>query len=1097
MNMHREAAPLEEEKFLTPGVMVMLALMAVGLAFVATRFLFGIGKVANLNNQFPWGIWIGIDVASGVALAAGGFTTGAIAYVFNRDQYHAVIRPALLTAMLGYTFVVLGLLVDIGRYWNITSPMYNWNGNSVLFEVAMCVMIYLNVLYIEFIPIVVERFQGRVNLPGPLAGLNNILETLLSLADKILGKIMFLFIIAGIVLSCLHQSSLGSLMLIAQYKVHPLWYTPILPLLFLLSAFAAGYPMVTFESIIVAKSFNRQPEMEVLTPLARFMPLLMGIYLAFKIGDMIVRGTYVYLLDGTYQTNAFLVEVLFGVLLPFVLLLFKRIRQSAGWLFFASSVFVLGILLNRINVFVTSYSPPYKLDAYFPALGEIFITVGLIATLMFLYRVFVFIFPVLGAEPKKMSTTLAAVLALTAALMILWIPGDVRADQMVKQPLALEENITPSIADAPKVAILNSPVVNKYSDLYEPVRFMHSKHANVLGDCSICHHRMPREEQDTYGEPVSMLQLRQRQTEPVACSVCHADPFNSKDPGTPGLKGAYHQLCMDCHQESEQVPHARGPVLYSAMVRGPIARTLDTRAPTDCLACHAKKVPNHNQLVKLEGKVDGPAVTRNCLACHEKEGRAILKTAHWNWHGRSPYTVGHEKRVDLGKKNNTINNFCINLNGNWPRCTSCHIGYGWRDANFDFSDMSKIDCLVCHDTTGKYEKAPPAAGFPVKNLDLVAIAQNVGRPSRANCGLNCHFRGGGGDAVKHGDMSSILAKPEKNHDVHMGVTEGGLDFRCQDCHKTRNHMISGRSISVPAVEGDLSCEYCHTDSPHIGSELIDHHLNKHTRHVACQTCHIPVYSKGNPTKIFWDWSTAGQDDKQPKDKYGKPTYVKKKGSFQWKEAVKPTYQWYNGTVKRYLLGDRINENGTTDLTSPVGSFDDPASRIYPFKVHRGKQISDAVYKYLIAPQLWGGYWKHWDWDKASRDGMKSAGLAYSGKYEFVETTMYWGLTHEVVPKEQALSCAECHASLAKAPYCGKCHQERSDVNFKDLVHKGIDFKQLAEMGRDVAELVGQTNYIDYKALGYDGDPIETGSRFDKLGLNVAHAKTVFKKKELE
>jgi Ni/Fe-hydrogenase subunit HybB-like protein len=128
MNMHGEAAPIQEEKFLTPGVMVMLALMAVGLAFVATRFLFGIGKVANLNNQFPWGIWIGIDVASGVALAAGGFTTGAIAYVFNRDQYHAVIRPALLTAMLGYTFVVLGLLVDIGRYWNITSPLYNWNG---------------------------------------------------------------------------------------------------------------------------------------------------------------------------------------------------------------------------------------------------------------------------------------------------------------------------------------------------------------------------------------------------------------------------------------------------------------------------------------------------------------------------------------------------------------------------------------------------------------------------------------------------------------------------------------------------------------------------------------------------------------------------------------------------------------------------------------------------------------------------------------------------------------------------------------------------------------------------------------------------------
>ncbi len=1084
MSSHEAAAPIEE-KFLTPGVMVMVALMGIGAAFVLVRFLYGIGTVSNLNNQYPWGIWIGIDVASGVALAAGGFTTGAIAYVFNREQYHAVIRPALLTAMLGYTFVVFGLLVDIGRYWNITSPIFNHNGNSVLFEVAMCVLIYLNVLYIEFIPIVVERFKGRVRLPGPLAGLNAMVEKALEVANTILGKIMFVFIIAGIVLSCLHQSSLGSLMLIAPYKVHPLWYTPVLPLLFLLSAFAAGYPMVTFESIIVAKSFDRPPEMHVLTPLAKFMPLLMGIYLAAKLGDMIIRGTYVYLLDGTYQTNAFLVEVAIGVVLPFFMLLFKRVRRSPGWLFIASTIFVLGILLNRINVFVVSYTPPYKLVSYFPALGEIFVTIGLIAALMFVYRVAVFIFPVLGAHPKKMSPTLIVLITMGAALMIQAAPTDAMAGQILQRPLPLKEHQTPSVADAPKMLTLNQPVINKYSDLYEPVRFMHSKHANVLQDCTICHHRMPREAGDRYGAPVSMPQLKEKAAQPVSCANCHGEPFNKKDLGTPGLKGAYHQLCMDCHRESEQVPFTRGPVLYSAMVRGPMVRPLDTRAPTDCLACHAKKVPNHNQLVKFEGPVDALAVTRNCLSCHEKEGRAILKTAHWNWHGASPYTVGHEKRVDLGKKSATINNFCINLNGNWPRCTSCHIGYGWEDENFDFTDMARIDCLVCHDTTGKYKKRPTAAGYPEKNLDMAAIARNVGRPSRSTCGMNCHFRGGG-DAVKHGDMSAVLQKPDKQHDVHMGVSNGGLNFRCQDCHKTRNHMISGRSISVPAVEGDLSCEYCHTDKPHVGRELTDHHLNKHTKHVACQTCHIPIYSKSNPTKVFWDWSTAGQDRAVSKDKYGKPDYAKKKGSFKWEEAVKPTYLWYNGTVKRYLLGDRINENGPTQLTEPIGSIHDPASRIYPFKLHRGKQISDSVYQYLIAPKLWKGYWKHWDWDKAARDGMQHAGLPYSGKHEFVETVMYWGLTHEVVPKENALACAECHASLAEAPYCGKCHHRRPDVDFKELVYRGINFKRLSEAGMDVADLVGVTNYIDYTALGYPGDPIEHSGRFDKLMLTVSH-----------
>jgi len=1079
MNIHEEAAPVEE-KFLSPGVMVMLGFMAVGFAFIAVRFIFGIGKVANLNNQFPWGLWASIDIASGVALAAGGFTTGAIAYIFNRRQYHAVIRPALLTAMLGYTFVVLGLLVDIGRYWNIYSPMFNWNGNSVLFEVAICVMIYSNVLYIEFIPIWVERFKGKVNLPGIMSGLNNIIEKILDIADGILGKVMFLFIIAGVVLSCMHQSGLGSLMLIAKYKIHPLWYTPILPLLFLLSALAGGYPIVTFESIIVSKSFNRRPEMEVLTPLAKYMPVMMGLYLAFKLGDMIVRGTYIYLFDGTYQTNAFVVEVLFGVILPFTLLLFKKVRHSPGWLFFASTLYVLGILMNRINVFIVAYTPPYKIVSYFPALGEIFITVGLIAGLMFLYRVFVFIFPVLGARPKEMAPMVLVFLFLSITM---WPFSQAQGSEnysMIKKPLLLEENVIPSIADAPKLTILSSPVINQYSDKYESVRFMHSKHANVLKDCSICHHRISREEGDKYGEPVTLAKLQEMKEMPNSCASCHDHPFNPKQLHTPGLKGAYHQLCMDCHKESEQVPHVRGPILYSAMVRGPVVRILDTRAPTDCLACHPKKVPDHKDLVKLEEEADALAVTKNCLSCHENEGKAILKTSHWNWHGPSPYTVGHEKRNDMGKRHNTINNFCINLNGNWPRCTSCHIGYGWKDEKFDFTDMTKIDCLVCHDTTGTYKKAPAGAGFPKKEVDLLKVANNVGRPSRATCGMNCHFLGGGGDAVKHGDMSSAMIRPSKSHDVHMGVTEGGMNFKCQYCHKTRNHMISGRSISVPVAEGDLSCEYCHTDKPHIGSELIDHHLNNHTKHVACQTCHIPIYAKENPTKIYWDWSKAGNDMKGEKDKYGKQTFNKKKGSFQWKEAAKPVYRWYNGTVKRYVLGDRINENGVTELTKPVGSIKDPASLIYPFKIHRGLQISDAVNKYLITPQLWKGFWKHWDWDKAARDGMKYAGLEYSGKYEFIETVMYWGLTHEVVPKESALSCAECHSSLAKAPYCGKCHQERPGVNFKDLVYKGVDFKFLAELGRDVEELIGKTNYINYEALGYGDDPIEMGGRFDKL-----------------
>lgn len=595
------SAPVAGKKFLTPGVLILLSLMAVGLVFLAIRFLLGIGRVSNLNNQFPWGIWIGIDVASGVALAAGGFTSGALAYVFNRHQYHAVIRPALLTAMLGYTFVVLGLMVDIGRYWNIYSPMLNWNGNSVLFEVAICVMIYLNVLYIEFIPIAIERFKGRVRLPGFPAGLNKVLEKVLALADALLGKVMFVFIIAGIVLSFLHQSSLGSLMLIAPYKVHPLWYTPILPLLFLLSALAVGYPMVTFESLLVSWSLKRRPEMEVLTPLAKFMPVLMGIYLAFKLGDMIVRGTYVYLGDGTYQTNAFIVEVLFGVFLPFTLVLFKKVRNSAGWLFMASTVFVLGILLNRINVFLVSYAPPYKITGYFPALGEIFITIGLIATLMFLYRVFVFIFPVLGTHGAKWPATSLMVLILSVSV---FYPDRVRAEEIIDygkmKPARVFTGLRPTVADAPvKPRTLNSPVLNRYSDFYEPVSFMHSKHLKVIKDrdCTVCHHRQPREKGDTYGEPLKMTELQKMQILPVSCSTCHERPFNPRQIHVPGLKGAYHQLCLDCHRKSERPRPVNKPVLSRVPVQDP---AIPQRPLADCLTCHARKGTDPGSLAKIK-----------------------------------------------------------------------------------------------------------------------------------------------------------------------------------------------------------------------------------------------------------------------------------------------------------------------------------------------------------------------------------------------------------------------------------------------------------------------------------------------------------------
>ena len=402
MSSHESAAPVEN-RFFTKGMKVLTAVMVTGLSFGLYRMLFGLGAATHLSDQYPLGFWIGVDVATGVALAAGGFTSGAVVYVFNREHFHAIIRPALLTAMLGYTFVGIGLMFDLGRWYNIWHPAipFMWQGNSVLFEVGMCVMVYLTILYIEFVPIVCERFIGRVNLPGKLARLNDPVDIVLRFLDHILGKIMFVFIIAGIVLSCCHQSSLGTLMVIAPSKMHPLYSSLLGPLFFLTSAFAVGLTMIIFESMIAGRSFGRKPEMHILTPISKIIPYLLGIYIAAKLGDMFYRGTYVYLFEGSAPVIMFWIE--FGLLtvVPFFMFMSSDIRHSSRGLFIAAAMYVLGILLNRCTVFFIAYEPLYAAKAYIPAIGEFALTIGLIATIMFVYRVFVTILPVLPAPEEE------------------------------------------------------------------------------------------------------------------------------------------------------------------------------------------------------------------------------------------------------------------------------------------------------------------------------------------------------------------------------------------------------------------------------------------------------------------------------------------------------------------------------------------------------------------------------------------------------------------------------------------------------------------------------------------------------------------------
>lgn len=432
----------------------------------------------------------------------------------------------------------------------------------------------------------------------------------------------------------------------------------------------------------------------------------------------------------------------------------------------------------------------------------------------------------------------------------------------------------------------------------------------------------------------------------------------------------------------------------------------------DLKAQFARKVKpsiDHSLFSQLRKKFTKPQqVTAACISCHNGRAREVMNSTHWNWE-RTEYIPGQGIRA-IGKRN-VLNNFCIGVSGNQQSCTRCHAGYGYSDASFDFSDSLNVDCLACHDNSGTYFKATDGAGMPDPSVNLSFVAQHVGKPQRTNCGT-CHFFGGGGNNVKHGDLEEALFDPTRDVDVHMA--SAGPDMQCVDCHSAQKHQMLGKMYSVSSMNRNrVQCESCHSAMPH-QSDI----LNEHTYKVACQTCHIPLYAKVNPTKLHWDWSTAGRlKDGKPyeeKDSAGTDIYMSIKGSFVWGKELKPDYVWFNGTASHYLLGDTLDPSKILDINTLHGSYDDPDSKIYPVKIHRAKQIYDTQNRYLIQPKLVeikpgeGGFWKEFDWGRADEEGMKQVHLPYSGKYGFIETEMYWPINHMVSPKDQALRCTDCH-----------------------------------------------------------------------------------------
>lgn len=444
--------------------------------------------------------------------------------------------------------------------------------------------------------------------------------------------------------------------------------------------------------------------------------------------------------------------------------------------------------------------------------------------------------------------------------------------------------------------------------------------------------------------------------------------------------------------------------------------------------------------------------TESCLNCHGLDGIDMLSKAHFTWQGVASNIVGHEG--DNHGKNDLINNFCIALPTNEARCSECHAGYGYADKTFDFADTKSIDCLVCHDQSGTYVKGKKTAGLPEPTVDLNvvarSVAQNGGKPGRANC-IGCHAKAGGGDNVKHGDLSMSMLDTTREFDVHMG-TDGG-NFACVDCHGAKkdsegglvDHGIGGMAYHS-TDEGEMrGCIDCHGDAANVHAGLsVESIVTTHTA-LACQVCHIPAFARDTPTKVEWLWEDAGQDvDPIPVDPVtGKATYDKMKGTFVWANDVAPTLRYFDGTWNRFIIGD--NDQYTTlpaVLGEPAADHTTPGAMIYPFKKMTGNQVADANNNTMLVPHLFGlkggpnPYWAKYDWNLALEDGALYTGQTYSGEYEFVDTVMYLTVNHEIAPKEEALGMGN---------NCGSCH------------------------------LGGQ---VDWSELGWTGDPVVDGVRPD-------------------
>ena len=369
---------------LSPGLIILVLLTLMGATIFMVRIFTGWGLVTNLNDNYGWGLWKGFNTLVGIALGASGFTTAFAIYLLGQEKYRPVARAAILVGILGYFSSVLSLMIDLGHPERIVFPIIYWNPESPLFEVAWCVMLYMTVMIFEFSPAVFERFG-------------------LKRSEGVVHAAVMPLVIGGTVLSTLHQSSLGSLFLNVPDQLNKLWYTPVLPLFFFMSAVYVGPAVVIVVSTLASKALGRGLDSDILSSLAKALPFLLGIYLFAKILELGIAREIGVMFDGSRDSGIFLLENAVGVVIPMVLLSLRSIRGNTWWRFTAALMVAVGLMLNRVDVGIVAWARP---DAapYFPHVLEFGYTIGLWASLALVFYLAALYLPVFGQKPHGGSS---------------------------------------------------------------------------------------------------------------------------------------------------------------------------------------------------------------------------------------------------------------------------------------------------------------------------------------------------------------------------------------------------------------------------------------------------------------------------------------------------------------------------------------------------------------------------------------------------------------------------------------------------------------------------------------------------------------------